>query len=436
LLLIYTHRITPRLTYIFKHIFSRILQIPISFTTKVEEFVAHSGPKITYTTAALGKEFFIKNNSLLFNQGVNDVLIKVNQWDEVPCFFSAGEDSSIPYDIFAASFYLMSRYEEYQPHVSDENERFSAENSLAFQKGFLEKPVIDLWAYKLVKKLKEKYPDYSFPNRKATYLSTINVNNAFAYKHKGIIRNIGGFFRDIAKFSLRSFARRMLVLLGLKEDPYNTFESIIKLGKQHNLKTIFFFLFSEYTTYDKNISYANTGYKLMIKSIIDYAPFGQLFSYYTMRNSQKLNKEKKRFENIVNRPVLKSRQFYNRFDIPKSYQNLIDAGIEEDYSMGYNTHVGFRASTCTPFYFYDLDFEIQTPLKVYSFAVFVETLKKREQLTPKEALLKIFSLQHEVQKVNGTFVSVFQNATLSDMQTNIAWADVYEKSLLNFNSSN
>ena len=395
--------------------------------------MAHNGPKITYTKTALGKEFFIRNNTLLFEQGINDISIKVSQWDDTPCFFSVGEQSSIPYDIFAASFYLISRYEEYQPHVADINERFSAENSLAFQYSFLEKPVIDIWAYKLLEALKNKYPSYSFSKREPQFISTINVNNAFAFKFKGIIRNIGGFFRDIFKFRLRSFGRRFLVLLGIKEDPFDTYEKIISLGKQYNIKTVFFFLFSEYTTFDKNVSYANTGYKLLIKSVIDYAPFGQLFSYYSMRNSQKLNKEKKHFESIVNRPVLKSRQFYNRFEVPKTYQNLIDMGIIEDYSMGYHTHCGFRASTCTPFYFYDLDFEIQTPLKIFSFALLDETLQDRQQLTPKEALLTILALQHEVKKVNGTFVSVFHSATLSDMQVNIEWAKVYEKSLISFN---
>ena len=432
MLLIYTHKITPRLSYIFKHIFVRILQIPIVFTVKVEEFVAHNGPKLTYTKAPLGTEFFIRNHTLLFEQGINDIPINISKWDDIQCFFATGEKSSIPYDIFAASFYLISRYEEYQPHVADSNERFSAKNSLAFQHGFLEQPVVDIWAYKLLDVLKSKYPDYSFPQCEAQFISTINVNNAFAYKYKGVVRNIGGFFKDLFSFRLRSFGLRVLVLFGFKEDPYNTYEKIITLGKQYKVRTIFFFLFSEYTTFDKNVSYANTGYRLLIKSVIDYAPFGQLFSYYTIRNNKKLNKEKKRFENIVNSPITKSRQYFNRIEIPKTYQSLIDLGIIEEYSMGYHTHSGFRASTCTPFYFYDLDFEIQTPLKVFSFVVLDENLQERQQLTPKEMLLKIYKLQYQVKKVNGTFVSIFHNAILSDKQVNSDWAEVYKKTLSNF----
>lgn len=430
MLLVYTHKITPRLTYIFKHIFVRILHVPISFTTKVEEFVAHNGPKFTYTNTALGKEFFIRNHSLLYDQGINDFNIKISDWSGIPCFFPTSEQSSIPFDIFSASFYLMSRYEEYQPHVADKYGRFSAKQSIAFQGEFLEKPIIDIWAFMLLEKLKIKYPDYEFSKRKFRFISTINVNEAFAYRRKGIIRNIAGFFTDLFKFRFESIGRRFMVLLNINDDPFNTYEQIVEFGKNYKIKTLFFFLFSEYSTFDNNISYTNRKYKLLIKSIIDYVPFGQLFSFYTMKDLKKMNKEKNRFENVVNTPIIRSRQHYNHFEVPKTYQNLVDVGIVEDYSMGYYTHLGFRASTCTPFYFYDLDYEIQTPLLIYPFAVNDETLNK-QQLTVKEAYLKIESLKHQVKQVNGTFITLFHNQSLSDMKSNRKWKTLYEKILNN-----
>ncbi len=432
MLLVYTHKITPRLTYIFRHVFVRVLHIPIDFTTKVEEFIAHNGPKITYSKIPLGKEFFIRNHDLLFDQGINDRTIKLSYWDDIPCFFPTGEKSSIPFDLFAASFYLITRYEEYQPHVTDKHGRFSANQSLAFQGDFLEKPLVDVWAFKLLKSLQKKFPDYEFPTRDFRFISTININEAFAFKHKGLIRNIGSFFSDLVKFNFRGIIRQIAVVLSIKEDPYNTYEHLLELRKQYKVRTLFFFLFSEYTTFDKNVSTTNNRYKLLVKSVIDYAPFGQLFSYYTMSNAKKLNKEINRFENIVNMPINKSRQHYNRFEVPKTYQNLIDIGVTEDYSMGYYTHSGFRASTCTPFYFYDLDYEIKTPLLIYPFVVNDDTLQK-QQLTKKEALLKIETLIHEVQEVNGTFISVFHNSSLSDMPKKKNWETLYENVLSKLN---
>lgn len=133
-----------------RHIFTQILGIEVTLTTKVEDFIKHSGPKITYTKQPLQNEFFIKSNDLLFEQGINDLQIKIKDWDGVPCFFETGERSSIPFDIFSASFYLLSRYEEYLPHVKDELGRFPPKTSIALQEGFLQRPVVDLWAQKLV----------------------------------------------------------------------------------------------------------------------------------------------------------------------------------------------------------------------------------------------------------------------------------------------
>ena len=273
MLLVYTHKITPRLTYIFRHVFVRILRIPIDFTTKVEEFIAHNGPKITYSKIPLGNEFFIRNHDLLFDQGINDRTIKLSYWDDITCFFPTGEKSSIPFDLFAASFYLITRYEEYQPHVTDKHGRFSANQSLAFQGDFLEKPLVDVWAFKLLKTLQKKFPDYEFRTRDFRFISTINVNEAFAFKHKGLIRNIGSFFSDLVKFNFRGIIRQIAVVLSIKEDPYNTYEHLLELRKQYGVRTLFFFLFSEYTTFDKNVSTTNNRYKLLVKSVIEKSSF-------------------------------------------------------------------------------------------------------------------------------------------------------------------
>ena len=81
MLLIYTHKITPRLTYIMRHIFVNILGVELDFTTKVEEFIKHTGPKITYTKQPLQNEFFIRSNELLFEQGINDIQLSSADWE-------------------------------------------------------------------------------------------------------------------------------------------------------------------------------------------------------------------------------------------------------------------------------------------------------------------------------------------------------------------
>ena len=84
MLLVYSHNITPRLNYIFRHVLTRILGLEIGFTSKVEEFIGHDGLKFSYTRQALGNELFVKSSDLLFNQGIDYLEINVVKWDDVP----------------------------------------------------------------------------------------------------------------------------------------------------------------------------------------------------------------------------------------------------------------------------------------------------------------------------------------------------------------
>ncbi|WP_299670697.1 polysaccharide deacetylase family protein [uncultured Polaribacter sp.] len=426
MILVYTHKITPRVRYIFKHILTRTLLIPVGFTTKVDEFVAHNGPKLTYTKTPLGTEFFIKSNNLLFEQGVNDLEMNIQKWDSIPCFFATGNKSAIPFDIFAASFYLISRYEEYLPHVKDTHARYTAAQSLAFKNGFLEKPVVDIWAYKLLASLKERFPNYEYKTRTYNYISTIDIDNAFAYKYKNFVRSCGGFLNDIFKFRLLNIWNRLAVLLNIKKDPFDNFQKILDIKKAQDVQTIFFCSVGDYTTFDTNVSFSKNKYRLLVKDLVDYASVGLHPSYFTMQNIAILKKEKERLENITNTPIIRSRQHYLRFNLPDTYQQLIDLEIEEDYSMGYASNVGFRASTCTPFYFYDLDFEIQTPLKIFPFALMDTTLNDYLKITPKQSIGKIRDLRNEVKAVNGTFITLFHNETLSNYLRWKGWKRLYE----------
>ena len=74
---------------------------------------------MSYGAQPLGSEFFVRSNGLLLEQGLSDLELNVQIWEDTKCFFASGEKSHIPFDIFSAAFYLLSRYEEYLPHVKD-----------------------------------------------------------------------------------------------------------------------------------------------------------------------------------------------------------------------------------------------------------------------------------------------------------------------------
>ncbi|WP_431163978.1 polysaccharide deacetylase family protein [Flagellimonas beolgyonensis] len=423
MLLIFTHKVTNRLTYTAKQLFEKILGMEVSFTTKVEEFIKHSGPKMTYSKQPLQNEFFIRSNDLLFEQGINDVDIKVADWDGVPCFFAAGDKSAIPFDIFSASFFLLSRYEEYLPHVKDSVGRFPVKESLAYQHKFLEMPVVDLWAFKLLAALKERFPDIRRKDRTYSCTSIINVTTSHAYAMRGFIRTLGGMFLDLGKLKFGQVVQRFSVLLGIKKDPYDNFFELVDIHKKYPIKTIFFFQFAKHSAHDKNISINNNKFRYLIKSIADYSMVSLSTSFLSSTNKEVLKEEKRQLGNLINRPINYSRLRYNRVNVPAAYRNLVDTEFTDDFSMGYTHEIGFRAGTCTPFHFYDINMEVRQPLKVHPFALHDYALvnyRKKEEIFE-----KMDRVYRSVKQVNGNFVMVFSNELLGGKQ-HLDWMDLYQ----------
>ncbi|WP_223032946.1 polysaccharide deacetylase family protein [Hanstruepera marina] len=413
MVLVYTHKITPRLKYAFKHIFTRILDVPVAFTTTIEEFIAHDSVKISYAKQPLGNEIFIRSHDLLFEQGLSDLDIHVQDWDDTKCFFTTSERSSVPFDIFAATFYLLSRYEEYLPHVKDEYGRFMAEESLAYKNNFLNQPVVDIWAYKFKTIVQAQFPEFKFPNRNYKIKPIIDVPSPYSFKLKGILRTIGGSLKDLSSFKFKRMYTRFLVIIGLKHDPDDTFKYILNRQKQSKYKFLFFFLIGDYSTYDKGVNAQKKQFVSLIKHVADYCNVGLKMSFFALEDPLVLKEEKNRIESILNTTLTASRQSFSKLNLPNSYRNLVELEILEDYTMGYVNHMGFRAGTCTPFLFYDLDFEIQTPLMIHSYHVMDYTLLKTQSLLDKKKVLN--EIIREVKLVNGEFIPVFHNYTFSDI---------------------
>jgi len=429
MILVYTHQTGPRVQYAFRMIFEQFLACDVRFTSQVEEFIAYDGVKISYTKNALASELFFRSHTILFEKGIVDQEINVRSWKGHKVFFEQTENSALPFDIFAAGFYLLSRYEEYLPHIKDRFQRFPAKESLACQNGFLKIPVIEYWLKELVAVIQTKFPQFKPEPRQFKYVNTIDVDNAYCYLEKGFLRSVGAGLRSVLQFDFEDVFKRIKVLSGKAKDPYDTFDYLLSLQKKYKFESIYFFLLADYGHNDKNITFTSKKLQSLIKSMSDYVKVGIHPSWASNTYPDKLVKEIDRLESIVNREVIRSRQHFLRLDLPSTYRSLIDLGIREDYTMGYASQVGFRAGTSLPFYFYDLDMETQTQLLVHPFAVMDGTLNEYLELPVDDAQYLIKELMDRVKAVDGTFISLWHNETVSDNRHWQEWKQVYEFTL-------
>ncbi|HET6993013.1 MAG TPA: polysaccharide deacetylase family protein [Bacteroidia bacterium] len=425
--LVYTHKLSNRSKYMFRLYFRELLGLELKMTDNADEFIAAEGVKVSYTQQPLKDELFFYSRHLLFETGITEQNISVFDWEGNPVFFATGKTSALPFDPFASGFYLVSRYEEYLPHIRDSNDRFDAHNSLAYQHKFLEKPVVNQWAEMIRKKLSKKYPELKFPVKNYRYEPTIDIDNAYAYRQKGFMRTVGGYAKAFFKFDFEDIRMRTRVLTRTRKDPYDTYAYQLELQKKYSLKPVYFFLVGDYGVNDKNLSTQNRRFRELIRHISDYAEVGVHPSFGSNAAPSRLQVEISRLKNILHRDITQSRQHFLMLKFPNTYRNLIDRDITDDYSMGFANEIGFRAGICTPFNFYDLDLESETTLRIHPFAAMDATLNLYMHLSPEEALQKVKNLIVETKKVNGVFISLWHNETLSDEKQWKGWKKVYEE---------
>ena len=349
------------------------------------------------------------------------------KWEGTKALFPSPPHAGFPFDPFAAAFYMITRYEEYLPFISDQHQRFEAHASLAMQENFLADPVVDRWAIALGHALQKQFPTFSPAPRKYRYLSTVDIDNAYAYKEKGLIRTAGGYLKSFAAFDLNEVILRTRVLLRQERDPYDTYEQLLDIQKRYDLRPIYFFLVADYGHNDKNLSVHNRRFQALIKRLADYADTGVHPSYGSNQRPEQLLVESQRLSAILNRETERSRQHFLKMAMPETYRRLLLADIHEDHTMGFAEQIGFRAGTCTPFHFYDLEREEWTDLKVVPFQVMDATLKYYMKLKPEEVIGRVKPLIDQVRSVNGLFVSLWHNESLSENEIWKGWNPVYEE---------
>jgi len=428
MILIYTHKITKRVQYIFKLYFDNLLGLEYKFTSNLDEFAEFDGMKVSYTKRKIVDEVHFCCADLLFETGVEGQEPGFFEFEDNVAFFPIyDKESVLPFDPFAAGFFLITRYEEYLPYMKDKFDRFDASQSISLKHGFLQKPSVNIWAEKIKEILWTNAPELKFKERIFKFKPTIDIDSAYSYKYKGTVRTIGGFMKSLAKFNFPEMLERIKVLTGMKTDPFDTYKLQFSLQKKYDLFPIYFILFADYGKFDKNIPTYNPKFQRLVKSLADYAEVGIHPSYDSNYDTDKLKLETDRLSNVLNREINKSRQHFLKLTFPNTYRNLINLDITDDYTMGYASEPGFRAGICDPFYFYDLDMETETKLKIHPFQVMEGTLKDYMYLSTEQSLIRIKKMIDEVKAVNGTFISIWHNESLSNSKRWAGWQKVYEE---------
>jgi hypothetical protein len=425
-MLIYCVTIPARLKYISDFIGIELTGTAIELTTDVEVYKKSAACKINYSKEPLAEnEFWIQPHVLLSEKGIQPQRIECFETNGYKAFFKTGGDLS--FDVFAASFYLLSRYEEYLPHQKDMYGRYAHENSVAFKEEFLNQPLINCWIELFKKSLKIKYPNFNPKTSNFKFLPTYDIDEAYSYKHKSWWRTAGASVKDILKGRWNKLSERRKVLNQQLTDPFDAYDRMDELHQTYELKPRYFFLVSEKIgKYDRNILPSETAMQLLIKRHANKYPIGVHPSWQSGDDASLIKKEIETIENCTQKKITASRQHFIRLTLPQTYRQLIAAGISEDFSMGYGSINGFRASVASSFYWYDLEKEETSQLLLHPFCYMEANSFYEQKITPEKALEEMLHYYAVVKNVNGTFVNIWHNTFLGTDPRFKGWREVYE----------
>ena len=429
MILVYTPNLTTRVEYIFTQILRKTLGFEILFTENLQEAQQTSLSLINYSDTPIENSIQVIPAGLLTQEGIDESLApEVIVGKKRKIMFCTNHET-LDFDLFSASFYLITRYEEYVNKEVDQHGRFIPQNSIAFKNQFLLEPLVDQWAYDFKEEIVAKYPDICYKAPQFRFIPTIDIDNSFAYRHKGVLINAYGLLRDLLKGEFLLAKIRLKSVFRLQEDPFFQYKFMREVHDHYEVFPFYFIHRGGYGKYDKRTIYPSWSEHLQLKKIARMDIIGIHPSYKASFNQSLIKKEIGDLEKSINKKVILNRFHYIRFRLPESYRMLTKLGITKDFSMGYPALIGFRASTSFPFVFYDLEREKITGLKVYSFVMMDRTAKDTLRLQRRDVRALAKELADKIAEVNGVYITIFHNEAFSQMPEWNKYRDVYRSIL-------
>ena len=338
-------------------------------------------------------------------------------------------------DVVASTFFMLTRWEEYVSDQRDEHGRFPLRASLAHRMGFYQQPVVNQYLELLWNMLARLDTTLTRRRREFQVVPTHDVD--CMRRWRGLVQALTIPYRNLLVERNTARARRNLqnlleVKLGFKDDPYNTFDYLMRASEKFGLRSRFYFMAGGETPYDSQYRLGQLAVQDLLETIksrghqIGFHP-----SYNTIDRPLLWRQERDALSALAPQRVTKGRQHYLRFEVPTTWQIWDDAGMEVDSSMGYPEQPGFRCGVC--YAFPTFNFLTRQSLSLYEAPLICSevNLIQYMHLSPDAAEQETLRVYREVQKYHGDFVLLWHNSSLFT-EEHTPYRRLYEKILRGF----
>lgn len=417
----------PERTYMIETIFQQFLRINYEINSTSEndnyEIILNNGRKLI-----IKDKFFSSFKEEMSYLDIKNIPSKVkfieNQFlpeRDIPVIYGTNEmevyiDKIIcGIDIFASSFFMLTRWEEYVNRVRGFRNRFLATESLAFKNNFLDRPVVNEYVEMLWNMLTFLGIECERGKRSYETILTHDIDAIRYWKNwKMAIRSIGA---DVLKHKniKQAFERTTNFLstrVGKAKDPYDTFSWLMSQSELANTKSHFYFMSGGNSKLDSD--YCLNEPKVLevvneIKNrghIIGFHP-----SYNSYINLEQWRKEKDILEEVLQIQVKEGRQHCLRFEVPETWQIWEDNNMDFDSTCGYAESEGFRCGVCYEYNVFNILTRKKMKLKELPLIVADGSFVTYQNVSPSDMQSRIDVLIKKVRKYNGKFVLLWHNSS-------------------------
>ena len=326
-------------------------------------------------------------------------------------------------DIIAASFLMLSRWEEKALSENDQHGRFPATASVAYRQNFLDRPIVDEYALILQAWIRTLLPGWTPRPRKFA----VKLSHDIDFVRSASWRRVGG---DLLKRRNPIKAAQTLhQMVSPKTDPYlrGCYE-LADLSEQHGFQSAFYFMSARPSRFDVGYDPRAKSVSAAIQALrrrgheIGFHP-----GYTTFKNPSRFMTEKQRMDTVLGEKPYGGRQHYLRFRAPDTWRLWEAAGLSYDSTVGYADHDGFRCGTCLPYRPFDVEENRQLDLLEIPLIVMEASLREYRGLTPEEGKKLILALAVRCQRVGGVFSLLWHNTSLYGEWE--PWAAIYRQIL-------
>jgi len=332
-------------------------------------------------------------------------------------------------DIFASSFFMLSRWEEYFNKIGDVYGRFPVIKALAYKNKFIERPIVNEYLEMLWNMLTFLSINQNRKERKFELVLTHDVD--YLYKMKlirHVLKTMGGdvLKRKSLKLALSRVNEYIKIKKEKKKDPYDTFDYLMDKSESIGKKSHFYFMSGGITKKDNHYK-IEEAHGILQKILRRGHIVGFHGSYSSYNNPVQWRKEKKLLAKFCKYNPKEGRQHFLMFEVPTTWQIWEDNNMKIDSTLTYPDKEGFRCGTGDLFSTFNIKTRKKLNLKEMPLIIMEGTLLDSiyRGLSSDEAL-KIVKYYIDIsKKYNSKLTLLWHNSSFIGPQFS-KWGRIYE----------